>query len=189
MVDTLIGREWHLRTLRTALDRLQAGSGAAVALPGEPGIGKSALLWIAADTARAAGIAVVAARGGDLIQSPDTPAACAHVVEMVCAHAAAGRPVLVTVDDLHLLGTDEAGLIGRLLRCTASGPVLCVLAYRRRQLAPGPAAALADASAGLLRLAPWSRSPASSPRACSVSVRTPTRSTGRPLGIRSTSKC
>ncbi|GAA1966091.1 LuxR C-terminal-related transcriptional regulator [Catenulispora subtropica] len=154
MVDTLIGRERHLRVLRSAFDELRAGSGAALALAGEPGIGKSALLWVAADTARAAGVAVVAARGADLSQSPDIRAAYAHVVDAVRAHADAGRPVLVTVDDLHLLGADEAGLADRLLRCAASGPVLCVLAYRRRQLAPWPAAALADASAGLLRLAP-----------------------------------
>jgi DNA-binding NarL/FixJ family response regulator len=154
VVDTLIGREWHLRILRSALDDLRAGSGAALALAGDPGIGKSALLWAAANAARAAGVAVVAARGADLLQSPDTSAACAQVVDAVSAHAAAGRPVLVTVDDLHRLGADEAGLAWRLLRCAAGGPVLCVLAYRRRQLAPGPAATLADASAGLLRLAP-----------------------------------
>ncbi|NUP53734.1 MAG: AAA family ATPase [Catenulispora sp.] len=153
-VDTLIGREWHLRILRSAFEELRAGTGAAVALAGEPGIGKSALLWVAANTARAAGVAVVAARGADLTQSPDMRAGHTHVVDAVRAHADAGRPVLVTVDDLHLLGADQAGLVGQLLRCAASGPVLCVLAYRRRQLAPWPAAELADASAGLLRLAP-----------------------------------
>ena len=160
MVDTLSGREWHLHTLRSALDELSTGTGAgtgsgtALALPGEPGIGKSALLWVAANTARAAGVAVVAARGTDISQSPDVGEDCTRVVDAVCAHAAAGRPVLVTVDDLHLLGADEADLVGRLLRCTANGPVLCVLAYRRRQLAPGTAATLAEASTGLLRLAP-----------------------------------
>jgi DNA-binding CsgD family transcriptional regulator len=153
MVDTLIGREWHLAALRSALDELPAGTGAALALAGEPGMGKSALLWAAANRARAAGVAVVAARGADLIQSPGLRAACMHVVDAVRGHAAAGRPVLVTVDDLHLLGEDEAGLIGRLLRFTANDPVLCLLAYRRRQLAPGTAAMLADASAGLLQLA------------------------------------
>jgi DNA-binding CsgD family transcriptional regulator len=154
MVDALIGREWHLRLLRSAFDELSAGSGTVVALAGEPGIGKSALLWAAANTARAAGVVTVAVRGGDLVRNPDMRAAYAHVVDAVCVHAAAGRPVLVTVDDLHLLGPDEAGLVGRLLRCTATGPVLCVLAYRRRQLTPWHAATLADASAGLLRLAP-----------------------------------
>ncbi len=154
MVDTLIGREWHLRILQSAFDNLCTGSGAAMALPGEPGSGKSALLWVAASTARAAGVAVVAARGGDVAQGPDVHAACAHIVEAVRAHTAAGRPVLVTVDDLHLLGADEAGLVGQLLQCTTSAPVVCLLAYRRRQLAPRPAATLADAAAGLLRLAP-----------------------------------
>jgi len=153
MVDTLIGREWHLATLGSALDELLAGTGAALALAGEPGMGKSALLWAAANKARAAGVAVVAARGADLIQSPGLRAACMHVVDAVRGHAAAGRPALVTVDDLHLLGEDEAGLVARLLRFTANDPVLCVLAYRRRQLAPGTAAMLADASAGLLQLA------------------------------------
>lgn len=154
MVDTLIGREWHLAALRSALDGLPAGTGAALALAGEPGMGKSALLWAAANRARAAGVAVVAARGADLSQNPGSRAACLHVADAVRGHAAAGRPALVTVDDLHLLGEDEAGLVGRLLRFTANDPVLCVLAYRRRQLAPGTAALLADASAGLLRLVP-----------------------------------
>ena len=158
MVETLIGREKHLGILRSALDELRHGSGSgpgtAVALVGEPGIGKSALLWVAANAARAAGVAVIAVRGTELAQSSHIRTAHAHIVDAVSAIAAAGRPVMVTVDDLHLLGADESGLTGRLLRCSASGPVLCVLAYRRRQLAPGPATALADASAGLLRLAP-----------------------------------
>jgi DNA-binding CsgD family transcriptional regulator len=161
VVDTLIGRECHLRILRSAFDGLRAGSGTAVALAGEPGIGKSALLWVAANTARAAGMAVVAVRGGaDLAQSPDIAAACTQVVDAVGAHQAAGRPVLVTVDDLHLVGADGmdgadgADLLAQLLRHTAGGPVLCVLAYRRRQLAPGLAAALAEASTGPLQLAP-----------------------------------
>ena len=154
MVDTLIGREWHLRLLRSAFDELRADSGAAVALAGEPGVGKSALLWAAANGARAGGGAVIAVRGAELMQSSDIRAACTQVVDAVCAHAAAGRPVLVAVDDLHLLGADEAGLAERLLRCTAGGPVLSVLAYRRRQLHARPAATLADASAGLLKLAP-----------------------------------
>ncbi|MEY9856174.1 DNA-binding CsgD family transcriptional regulator [Catenulispora sp. GAS73] len=154
MVDTLIGRECHLHILRSAFDALRAGSGTAVALAGEPGVGKSALLWVAANTARAAGVAVVAVRGAELAQSPDIDEACAQVVDAVRAHEAAGKPVLVTVDDLHLVGADEAGLLPRLLRRTATGPVLCVLAYRRRQLAPSLAAALADASTGPLRLAP-----------------------------------
>ncbi|MEY9931026.1 DNA-binding CsgD family transcriptional regulator [Catenulispora sp. GP43] len=154
MVDTLIAREWHLRLLESAVGELKAGVGTAVALPGEPGIGKSAVLWAAANTARGAGVAVVAARGSDLTQNPDISAACARVVEAVGVHTAAGQPVLVTVDDLHLLGADEAGLAAALLRCAANGPVLCVLAYRRRQLAPGPAAVLADAASGLLRFAP-----------------------------------
>ena len=157
MVDTLIGREYHLRLLRSAFTALQTGSGSAVALAGEPGIGKSALLWAAANTARAAGVAVVAVRGAELAQSPDspkTPAASTQVIDAIRAHEAAGKSVLVTVDDLHLIGADETGLLPQLLRLTANGPVLCLLAYRRRQLAPSLAAALADASTGPLRLAP-----------------------------------
>ncbi|WP_211244097.1 methyltransferase domain-containing protein [Actinospica robiniae] len=86
---------------------------------------------------------MTALRGADLAQGPDVDALCAAV----------GRPLVVTVDDVHLLGADEAGLLGRLLDRVASAPVLCVLAYRRRQLAPGPAAALAGAAAGRLRVA------------------------------------
>jgi DNA-binding NarL/FixJ family response regulator/DNA-binding transcriptional ArsR family regulator/tetratricopeptide (TPR) repeat protein len=164
MVDTLLGREWHLGILRSAFTELRAGSGTAVALPGEPGIGKSALLWKAAEMGRAAGVAVVTTRGHDLTQNSATAVTYTQLIDTVAARIAARQPVLVTVDDLHLLdagadtdtdtGAGAADLVGQLLRSAASGPVLCVLAYRRRQLAPGPAAALADASAGLLRLAP-----------------------------------
>lgn len=172
MIEPLIGRDRHMSMLQSALDGLRrTGSGAAIALAGEPGIGKSALLWAAANAARAGGVEVMAVRGAVLARDPDIRAACDVVVDAVTAyaadgrplpayadavtaHAAMGRPVLVHVDDVHLLGADDGDLISRLLRCAESSPVLCVLAYRRRQLEPGLAATLAGFSAGLLRLAP-----------------------------------
>ncbi|HET9168828.1 MAG TPA: LuxR C-terminal-related transcriptional regulator [Actinospica sp.] len=147
MVDPLPGRTRQMSMLQSALDDVRAGSGAAIAFVGEPGTGKSALLWAAANAARAAGVPVEAVRGVDLTRDPDLNALSDRLLDP-------DGPWLVSVDDAHLLGADEAGLIGRLLRCAENGPVLCLLSYRRRQLDPRLATVLADFSAGPLRLAP-----------------------------------
>jgi len=44
-LDPFVGRESELDQLRQALERARAGHGQAVAVVGEPGVGKSRLYW------------------------------------------------------------------------------------------------------------------------------------------------
>jgi DNA-binding CsgD family transcriptional regulator len=54
----LLGRDADVAALGAALADVRAGTGRAIALVGEPGIGKSALMWTATARARAAGVPV-----------------------------------------------------------------------------------------------------------------------------------
>lgn len=135
----LVGREAETEALLAALAGLEFGMGRSIALVGEPGIGKSALMGAVAARARAAGAPVftVYGRGGGWSE--------------ISAGVASGSGVLVVVDDLHQLTAEQVADVERLLREAALGPVLCLLAYRRRQLSPALAAVLSRAaSAGLL---------------------------------------
>ncbi|HEY3477583.1 MAG TPA: BREX system ATP-binding domain-containing protein, partial [Streptomyces sp.] len=81
----LVGREAETGTLRAALAALASGTGRAIALVGEPGIGKSTLMAAAATQARAASVPVRVARGPGGIES---------------VLRGLGTGVVVTVDDL-----------------------------------------------------------------------------------------
>jgi len=61
-VAGLVGRRAELTALRSAVDKGARGTGAAVVVLGEAGIGKSRLLEAAVDRARAAGMAVLTGR-------------------------------------------------------------------------------------------------------------------------------
>ena len=61
-VTGLVGRRAELTALRSAVDKGARGTGAAVVVLGEAGIGKSRLLEAAVDRARAAGMAVLTGR-------------------------------------------------------------------------------------------------------------------------------
>ncbi|GAA1246586.1 LuxR family transcriptional regulator [Kitasatospora nipponensis] len=141
-----MGRAAETEELLAALEGLGAGRGGAIALVGEPGIGKSALLSTATAHARAAGIRVVTVHGRHGFDLPEP---------------VPGEATLVALDDLHLLAADRIAEVERLLHLVATAPVLCLPAYRQRQLSPALAAVLARAaSAGLLdvrRLGPLSR--------------------------------
>lgn len=67
--DGLLEREFECDQLAGALAATSAGEGAVVALEGEAGIGKSALLAHATRCAAAAGMCVLTARGGELEQA------------------------------------------------------------------------------------------------------------------------
>jgi len=58
----LVGRRAELTTLRSAVDKAARGTGAAVVVLGEAGIGKSRLLAVAVERAREAGMAVLTGR-------------------------------------------------------------------------------------------------------------------------------
>jgi DNA-binding CsgD family transcriptional regulator len=157
----LIGRDAEIAALLGALDDLRAGKGRAIALVGEPGIGKSALMFAAAAHARAAGAQVRALLGRSallprLLRMHGGDSGLRRLAEQ----AANGGPVMVGVDDLHNLAADQIPGIETLIRAAADGPVLAVMAYRQRQLSPGFAAVLARAaSAGLLEV--WNPAPLS----------------------------
>ncbi len=63
---TLLEREVELRTVDDSLTTLLAGSGTAIVVEGEPGIGKSTIARYAIEEAARRGFHVVRARGGEL---------------------------------------------------------------------------------------------------------------------------
>lgn len=144
----LVGRATETEALLTALSGLPTSGGRAIAMVGEPGIGKSTLMFTATARARATGVPVLIVHG----HSPLAPVQVAKVAKGVAA--------VVAVDDLHRLTVDRVPDIERLIHAAATGPVLCLLAYRQRQLSPALAAVLSRAaSAGLLSV--WNLAPLS----------------------------
>ena len=87
------GAEW--RSVLRLLDATASGRGGLLLVDGAPGTGKSRLLTAAEDRAAYQGFTLARARTDDL----------ARPVETQYGKRAAGRPLLVTVDDLP--GTDE----------------------------------------------------------------------------------
>ncbi|MEU4876468.1 LuxR C-terminal-related transcriptional regulator [Streptomyces sp. NPDC021608] len=164
----LVGREAEVRELvRAVSDLVGTGSGRSVALVGDPGIGKSALLRAVAAQARALGIPVRTAHGRTAAPSPAVGELPRQEVREVTAHAAEGRPLLAVVEDFHLLPDDEQLHVERLLRAASTGPVLCLLACRQRQLAPWHAELLSRAgSADLLEV--WNLGPLSREQAAQL---------------------
>ncbi|HEV2635660.1 MAG TPA: AAA family ATPase [Actinocrinis sp.] len=156
----LVGREPETEAVAAALAALASGRGRAIALVGEPGIGKSALLWTATAHAQAGRVPVFAAHGGRTIAFPLPGGQPSLDVRELGRHVADRTAVLAALDDLHELAADQAGDVERLIEAAAAGPVLCVLAYRQRQLSPPLAAVLSRASsAGLLDV--WTLPPLS----------------------------
>ncbi|WP_035839278.1 helix-turn-helix transcriptional regulator [Kitasatospora azatica] len=147
-----VGREAELEEVLAALGELAAGRGRAIALVGEPGIGKSTLLLAAAGYARAAGVRVVAADGPcPLARTPRDLRPPTNTCCELHGQPDPGTATLVAMDDLHRLTIDQIPDLEGLLRTAATSPVLLLLAYRRRQLTPALAAVLSRAaSAGRL---------------------------------------
>ncbi|MBB4928919.1 helix-turn-helix transcriptional regulator [Kitasatospora kifunensis] len=157
----LFGRAGEIEALLGVLGGLKTAGGRAIALVGEPGIGKSALMFTAVAHARAAGVRVDAAQGQYAI-TPTFPGLRSLLDEPcdVREQVARGGAAVVAVDDLHHLAADQIPGLERVLQATATGPLLCLLAYRQRQLSPALAAVLSRAiSAGLLEV--WQLGPLS----------------------------
>ncbi|WP_063772100.1 AAA family ATPase [Kitasatospora mediocidica] len=160
----LLGRDAELDSLTRMLEDLKAGVGRAVVLVGEPGIGKSSLLWTASAHARAQGVPVLAARGTHPPLPPLPPPLSAgpDIVDVyeLAARADDRSAVMAVVDDLHDLAPERIADVERLLAATVTGPALCLMAYRQRRLSSPLAAVLARASsAGLLEV--WNLGPLS----------------------------
>jgi DNA-binding NarL/FixJ family response regulator len=143
----VIGRSSELSALNGALARLRAGRGRAIALAGEPGIGKSTLATHLAARARAEGVQVLG------------PAFC-DTIAAGAPGPGAGEPVVVVADEVHRIAPDHLPALERLIRAAADAPMLLLLAYRRRQLAPAVAAAVSRAVAADL-LDVWELGPLS----------------------------
>ena len=97
----MIGRERELTRLRGALDSLQGGAGAVVAIAGEPGIGKSRLLRALEEDARSRGMLVLAGRTAEF--EGELPYGA--LVDALDQH-------LRTLDDTRLRGLDTEQLAG-----------------------------------------------------------------------------
>ncbi|MET9353151.1 AAA family ATPase [Streptomyces sp. NPDC006617] len=67
MADGLVGRDRELELLRSFVDEAVRGSGGVLLLSGEPGVGKSALLDVAAKTATAADALVLRSDGVEFL--------------------------------------------------------------------------------------------------------------------------
>src|SRR6185295_12794027 len=117
---TFVGREAERAEIRAALARAAAGQGGLVLLVGEPGIGKTRLADEASDDARALGFEVAWGRCWEgeappaylpwtqVMRAIAAPAAgeaagfeLLEAVTADLAAAAAWRPLLLVLDDLH----------------------------------------------------------------------------------------
>lgn len=147
LVHGLIGRAREIALIDDLLATARTGTSGALAFRGWPGVGKTGIIQAA--VARASGFSVLQLRGtrDQLLQSAhenhplapllDQLDAGPEVVERTALDAlravvrASDRPLLVVVDDCHLL---PDGLPGVLVRAAANaevgGPVAVVLAWR-----------------------------------------------------------
>ncbi|MEY9928094.1 DNA-binding CsgD family transcriptional regulator [Catenulispora sp. GP43] len=147
----VVGRTAELGALDSALARLRSGRGRAIALAGEPGIGKSTLVAYLAARARAAKVHVLGPAFCDSIAAGPPQAVPA---------AGPGDAVVVAADELHRIEPEHLPALERLIRTAADAPMLLLLAFRRRQLAPAVAGAVSRAVAADL-LDVWELGPLS----------------------------
>ncbi|MEE4545900.1 LuxR C-terminal-related transcriptional regulator [Streptomyces sp. V4-01] len=148
---TLVGRDDEVAALRAALRGPHGGRGRTLALVGEPGIGKSALLCALTALAGDAGLPVVSGHADG--PEPLRPFKALLDLESGAAppRAAAAVPactdglLVATLDDVHLLEPESIPGLLRLIQATADRPVLLALAYRERQLSLPMADALSRA--------------------------------------------
>jgi DNA-binding CsgD family transcriptional regulator len=152
--EVFVGRAGELGELERALDSTRAGTGAAVLVAGEAGIGKTRLASELARRARGAGFEVLLGRSIDLVgtELPYQPFAEAlrplgkpwqadrrvpgsqlRVFEETLAlltGCAASTPVLLVLEDLHWADTSTLDLIVFLAHNLGDRPVLLVATYR-----------------------------------------------------------
>jgi DNA-binding NarL/FixJ family response regulator len=177
-----VGRAAERETIGRALDALPVRGGAIVAVEGEPGIGKSALLGHLAQRARDSGCAVLGARASefetDLPYALWTEALGDHHGEPAPAdrhatHAAlrdrlerlaTERPLVLCLDDLHWADPASLDALAAIVRRPPAAPVLLGLAAREGRFPPAVVAALSAAMGEdrvrALRLAPLSEAEA-----------------------------
>jgi len=149
----LAERDAELSVIDAALAAAGGGRGTAVVIEGISGIGKSALVRAATDRAGAAGLAVRSGYGGELeAAAPWSVARQLYGAEAVDAgtadpgpgglfaalhdlfwrteRLAEAAPVLLAVDDAHLVDVPSSLLLGFLARRLAGLPVVLLVAGR-----------------------------------------------------------
>ena len=170
-LDVFVGRAVELARVAEVLTRVEAGQPWLVAIEGDPGIGKTAL--VRRFLAQATGLKILSARGdqtetdldfgivdqllrgaGDDVPMVPSPrgaglaassfAAGAHLLEVVGGQEATGAVALV-VDDLHWADRRSVEALTFMLRRLSVDAVLAVMAYR------GPSDRLGEATQRLLR--------------------------------------
>lgn len=175
----LVGRDPELERLDARVGRVARGGSAAIAVAGDPGLGKTVLLDRVAELAGTHGLVVcrgnAAEMRGDVpfllfdaaladlpALGPGAPAADAvsgersrgyrAVVDRLGA-AARAQPLALVLDDLHWADPASAELLGQLLRAELDAPLLIALAYRPRQVDAALRATI-DAAAETIELGP-----------------------------------
>ncbi|MFG1996915.1 AAA family ATPase [Actinoplanes sp. NPDC048988] len=159
MIRRLVGREAEVELLTRVLDDTAAGAGGCHVVTGAPGIGKSALLHVAARLAAARGIAVAAREAFRLDQAaplvtlagalrectPEAPAfawltrqeperadplGALQRLRASLEEAAGERPLLVIIDDAQWMDELSALAVRELIPGLASSPVRWLFAHR-----------------------------------------------------------
>ncbi|MBV1940903.1 AAA family ATPase [Streptomyces sp. BV286] len=160
----LLERGEALELVAAEAVRARAGSGRLVLLRGATGTGRSALLEAAAEQAEAAGMRVLRARCSpddttvpfavvrqlvgpneefaDAGRMPDERARAAWLWRLLRSYAA-GPPLLVTVDDVHLADDSSRRWLADAARRVDRLPVLLVVTERSQYDIDAPAAGLA----------------------------------------------
>lgn len=148
--NSLIGRTAETAALTAAVDAMRSGTGGVVEIAGDPGTGKSRLLGVLAELARAAGARVAdahTASGGRpshpalhaLLHGDDTTTQDEPPPDRVRAALTEwARPSggVLLLDDFHLCPPASAGLVTQLIRTPVPAPLVVVLAHRPRQTDP-----------------------------------------------------
>jgi DNA-binding CsgD family transcriptional regulator len=120
-LGTMVGREVEQAFADVIVAEVAAGSSRALAVCGEPGIGKSLLLEHLAASAEAAGFLVVVGRVGRDGQAPP-----------FAEPSAGGAPQLVVLDDVHRADPATVRLVDHMLRHPPGARVLLGMALRPR---------------------------------------------------------
>jgi DNA-binding CsgD family transcriptional regulator len=152
--EVFVGRAGELGELGRALDAARAGTGAAVLLAGQAGIGKTRLASELARRARGAGFEVLLGRSIDLVgtelpyqpfaealrplgepwradrQAPGSQLRVFEETLALLTGCAASAPVLLVLEDLHWADTSTLDLVVFLAHNVGDQQVLLLVTYR-----------------------------------------------------------
>ncbi|HTJ72570.1 MAG TPA: AAA family ATPase [Actinospica sp.] len=177
---SFVGRDTEIRVIQETLDALEGGVGGLLQVVGEPGIGKTRLLTVIRDLATERGIRVEVLRSFFEDAAEPTAEVEAHRSEpggdggrfrlfqelRRTLLAAASRPLVMLLDDVHWVDGATIDFLEFLSRRPIPAPLLLVIASRDRQTPPRLRYALARIadhdSGGRIELGPLAHSEAAS---------------------------